>query len=129
MYNESKLIEALEDEKLEKMLFEANKRFCEVLGNDEVELFEIIEEGVKSLTKPSMYISRAKIGKSEDIGYAIEFQNNEGDIVVDSAFRILKTDKDVEGVSVGMIEKIREMAYIGYVLRQGRDDSVKEVFK
>ena len=119
------IIECLD---VEKLLVEANEKISASLkrmGLDsyDADLFEIIAEGIKSKLKKSMYIVDAKIGEDKKLGFAIQFEDNEGEIVDESAYYV-----EDGKVSVGIVNKVREMAYMDYELRQGRDREIVKVF-
>lgn len=120
--------EALESPKVESLLEDLNLAFAKALGTSDVEFYEILEEGLRAMYKKPFYIVNARIGSEGDKGLAIEFEAPKGDIVTESAYRV-SNELGYESVSTSMVEKIREMAYLGYELVQGRSADVKEVFK
>lgn len=122
------LEDLLEDEKVDSLLQKINSVIIEAFGEDAPEIYEIIEEGISNLKKKPMYITDAKIGSSGDVGFAIEYENSEGELEVESAYR--ETDSfGYKSVSASMLHKLREMAYCGYELRQPKDREVIEVFR
>ena len=123
MIDKKMVEEALCNSKVESFLFKANDELINLLG-DEIDIFEIIEEGLRSRYRPPMYITDALIGRDDEKGFVVEFTDNEGNLLIDSAY---KRADDIVGVS--LVERIREMAYMGYELKQSKDKEVKEVFK
>lgn len=102
--------------------------------NDEVGygIDELVDEYLKQECTRSMYIENAKDKETGKHYFQIEYEaqdENEG-YSVDSQYQILTQNingVDVDMVSYSMIMKLREMAYLGYVLRQTKEWKEKEI--
>lgn len=132
------VLEAIEkkisEKNLEKAWFEISDIVEQVLednGEFGEELYEIIGSHIDNEHKKSMYIENAKDKKTGEHYFQIEFESqdeNEG-YLVDSRYQI--KEQNINGVEVDMVHhsmimKLREMAYLGYVLRQSKEWKEKE---
>ena len=59
------------------------------------------------------YNSNKNLGCGE--GYYVIFENNFGEPTVDSKYGILEYNKDIDMVSVGLINKLYQMYDLGYI--------------
>lgn len=130
MMDKEKLIKVLEDDEIEQLLWKVDKLLVKKLGGNLIEdgypdIFDIINAGVNDLTRKRMYIVDARIGEEAHEGYAIQFTNDDEELLTESAYRV----GDDCMVTQRMVEKLRHMAWLGYELCQTRDRRVEEVFK
>lgn len=108
----SKFEELLENSSIEELVIALNSEVDKVLGESGSDIFEIYLE---SILGNSMYVSNYKDS------YALEYVNGEAR-VTEGLYGIRDGS-----VSVSLIEKMREMAYMGYNLRQNKEAEVEEI--
>lgn len=132
------IFEAIEKEliekKLEKAWGEINSIIEKVLednGEFGDDLYEIIGTHIDNEHKKNMYIENSKDKKTGKCYYQIEIesQDKEDGYLVDSRYQLMK--QNINGIEIdvvhnSMIMKIREMVYMGYVLKQSKEWKEKE---
>lgn len=101
-------------------------------GETGLDLFEIIGDYIDDINRKSMYVENVKSKETAKRYYQIEFEShdeNEG-YLIDSRYPIIEQNingTDVDMVHFSIVQKLREMAYMGYVLRQQKEWKEKEV--
>lgn len=124
-----KIFDRIQEEKLGRALERINKIVEEVFEeNDEYVsgIEEIIEDYISDLLVKPMYIQNVVNKKTDNHYLQIEIPDSDGEYQYVSRFKI-KEENDNEMVSIGLIMKLREMAWLGYELRQSKEWEEKEI--
>lgn len=108
----SKLEEILESNEACELISKLN----DIIGDEDLPSVEdLIEAGIKSYKETRMFISKGISNYSKNdrpIGYCIELEKPTGDgYSIESFYKVLD-----EKVSIRLIEKINELAMLGFVL-------------
>lgn len=99
----------------------------------------MIEDAIKGYKTKAMYVvpARSEYRGLIETGFAVEFESHDGsELLNDSFYKTFRGEKDIERVksilkdgsmslvSSNIVHKLKEMAYMGYELRQPKKDEV-----
>ena len=123
-----KILEKIEKANLEKAFEKINNIVVEVFEENDEDVFgleEIIEHYIDSLQVKSMHIENVYDAKENKHCLQIEIPNSEGEYECSARYEIKGDDNPV--VNLSMIMKIREMAWLGYRLKQSKEWTEKNI--
>lgn len=124
-----KILEKIEKENLEKAFEKINNIVVEVFEENDEDVFgleEIIEHYIDSLQVKPMHIENVYDAKEDKHCLQIETPNSEGEYECTARYEI-KGEDDNPVVNLSMIMKLREMAWLGYRLKQSKEWTEKNI--